>query len=94
MSDEEHKPDDLPPYLPLGREPRREDFKHERIRRLADATPEFAQELIAFCRGQLSPIKCPRTIDFDPELPRHPTGKLYKRLIRDRYWGKRESRIV
>ena len=45
-------------------------------------------------REQLSPIKCPRTIDFDPELPRHPTGKLYKRLIRDRYWGKRESRIV
>jgi acyl-CoA synthetase (AMP-forming)/AMP-acid ligase II len=61
---------------------------------MKDATPEFAQELIAFCRQQLSPIKCPRTIDFDPELPRHPTGKLYKRLIRDRYWGKRESRIV
>ncbi len=59
-----------------------------------DATPEFAQELIAYCRGQLSPIKCPRSVDFDPELPRHPTGKLYKRLIRDRYWGKRESRIV
>ena len=28
------------------------------------------------------------------ELPRHATGKLYKRLIRDRYWGKRDSRIV
>ena len=49
---------------------------------------------IVYCRERLSPIKCPRTIDFDPELPRHPTGKLYKRLIRDRYWGKRESRIV
>jgi acyl-CoA synthetase (AMP-forming)/AMP-acid ligase II len=60
----------------------------------ADATPAFAEELIAFCRERLSHIKCPRTVDFDPELPRHPTGKLYKRLIRDRYWGKRESRIV
>jgi acyl-coenzyme A synthetase/AMP-(fatty) acid ligase len=60
----------------------------------SDATPEFGQELIAYCRQSLSPIKCPRTIDFDRELPRHPTGKLYKRLIRDRYWGKRESRIV
>jgi acyl-CoA synthetase (AMP-forming)/AMP-acid ligase II len=59
-----------------------------------DATPEFAAELIAWCRERLSPIKCPRTIDFERELPRHPTGKLYKRLIRDRYWGKRESRIV
>jgi acyl-CoA synthetase (AMP-forming)/AMP-acid ligase II len=60
----------------------------------ADANPKTAEELIAYCREHLSPIKCPRTIDFDRELPRHPTGKLYKRLIRDRYWGKRESRIV
>jgi long-chain acyl-CoA synthetase len=60
----------------------------------SDATPQFAEELVAWCRERLSPIKCPRSIDFDPELPRHPTGKLYKRLIRDRYWGNRESRIV
>jgi acyl-CoA synthetase (AMP-forming)/AMP-acid ligase II len=60
----------------------------------ADATPQLAEELVAWCRERLSPIKCPRSIDFDPELPRHPTGKLYKRLIRDRYWGNRESRIV
>jgi len=59
-----------------------------------DAGPQLADELIAWCRERLSPIKCPRSIDFDPELPRHPTGKLYKRLIRDRYWGNRESRIV
>lgn len=55
---------------------------------------ELAQELVAFCQSQLSKIKCPRSVDFDPELPRHPTGKLYKRLIRDRYWGKKDSRIV
>lgn len=60
----------------------------------ADAGPALADELIAYCRANLSPIKCPRSIDFERELPRHPTGKLYKRLIRDRYWGKRESRIV
>ncbi len=60
----------------------------------ADAGPELAEELMAYARAHLSPIKCPRSIDFEPELPRHPTGKLYKRLIRDRYWGKRESRIV
>ena len=55
---------------------------------------ELASELIAFCQSQLSRIKSPRTVDFDPELPRHPTGKLYKRLIRDRYWGKSSSKIV
>jgi acyl-CoA synthetase (AMP-forming)/AMP-acid ligase II len=55
---------------------------------------ELAAELLEFCRGELSKIKCPKSIDFDLELPRHPTGKLYKRLIRDRYWGKTGSRIV
>ncbi|UYN95842.1 MAG: AMP-binding protein [Enhydrobacter sp.] len=55
-------------------------------RDMADAGPAFAEELIAYCRKHLSPIKCPRSIDFEAELPRHPTGKLYKRLLRDRYW--------
>lgn len=43
-------------------------------------------ELLDFCRERLSSIKCPRSIDFRPELPRHPTGKLYKRLLKDEYW--------
>ena len=58
------------------------------------AGPELEAELIGFCRENLSDIKCPRSVDFEAELPRHPTGKLYKRLLKDRYWGKRESRIV
>ncbi len=53
-----------------------------------DATPEFAAELLAYCRAKLSPIKTPKSIDFEKELPRHATGKLYKRLLRDKYWGK------
>lgn len=44
------------------------------------------KELIAFCRSQLADVKCPRSIDFRPDLPRHPTGKLYKRLLKDEYW--------
>ncbi|MBS0517078.1 MAG: AMP-binding protein [Proteobacteria bacterium] len=63
-------------------------------RHWADAGPALAEELIAYCKQHLSAIKCPRSIDFEPELPRHPTGKLYKRLLRDRYWEGRESRIV
>ena len=55
---------------------------------------DFAEELIAFCRRHLAHIKCPRSIDFEEQLPRLPTGKLYKRLLRDRYWGERKSRIV
>ncbi|QPF84681.1 AMP-binding protein [Bradyrhizobium genosp. L] len=56
--------------------------------------PELAEELIAFCAQSLSRQKVPRSVDFEKELPRLPTGKLYKRLLRDRYWGNKTSRIV
>ncbi len=55
---------------------------------MADATPELAIELMDFCRSKLSHVKCPRSVDFREELPRHPTGKLYKRLLKDEYWEK------
>jgi len=55
---------------------------------------ELAGELIAFCREHLASLKCPRSIDFEVELPRLPTGKLYKRLLRDRYWAGHQTRIV
>jgi acyl-CoA synthetase (AMP-forming)/AMP-acid ligase II len=45
------------------------------------------RELIEYCRSHLADIKCPRTVDFREELPRHPTGKLYKRLLKDEYWS-------
>jgi long-chain acyl-CoA synthetase len=56
--------------------------------------PALEKELIEFCGEHLARFKCPRSVDFMDELPRLPTGKLYKRLLRDRYWGNRESRIV
>jgi len=52
------------------------------------------EELLAFCGQHLARQKVPRSIDFEAELPRLPTGKLYKRLLRDRYWGNKTSRIV
>lgn len=60
----------------------------------AEAGDALAQELIAYCRSQLSAIKCPRSVDFALELPRHETGKLYKREIRDRYWPTSDKRIA
>jgi long-chain acyl-CoA synthetase len=56
--------------------------------------PDLERELIAFCREHLAHYKAPRTIDFEDELPRLPTGKLYKRLLRDRYWAGHSSSIV
>ncbi|MEJ6515658.1 MAG: AMP-binding protein [Pseudomonadales bacterium] len=68
-----------------------EDFGEEvkavvQPKHMDDIGPELEAELIEFCRDHLSHIKCPRSIDFEEELPRHPTGKLYKRLLKDRYW--------
>ena len=61
---------------------------------MRDAGPALEAELIAFCREHLSHVKCPRSIDFEAELPRHPTGKLYKRLLKDRYWQGETRRIA
>jgi fatty-acyl-CoA synthase len=47
-------------------------------------SPELAAELVAHCRARLATIKCPRTIEFVDDLPRLPTGKLAKRLLRPR----------
>jgi acyl-CoA synthetase (AMP-forming)/AMP-acid ligase II len=59
-----------------------------------DAGPPLERELLAYCRERLAHYKCPKAIDFDRELPREQTGKLYKRLLRDRYWGDKTTRIV
>jgi long-chain acyl-CoA synthetase len=58
------------------------------------AGPDLAEELITYCRDRLAHFKCPRTIDFVPDLPRYPTGKLYKRVLRDAYWSGHKTSIV
>jgi long-chain acyl-CoA synthetase len=50
-----------------------------------EPSDELAAELIAYSRERLANFKCPKTIDFEDELPRHETGKLYRRLVRERY---------
>jgi acyl-CoA synthetase (AMP-forming)/AMP-acid ligase II len=56
---------------------------------MAEAGPELEAELIEYCRSRLAHYKCPKSVDFRAELPRHPTGKLYKRLLKDEYWPAR-----
>ena len=55
------------------------------------AGPAVAEALRARCLALLGPIKAPRSIDFESEFPRHATGKLYKRLLRDRYLNQESS---
>ncbi len=58
-----------------------------------EADAALAEDLIHHCREHLAGYKAPRSIDFEAELPRHETGKLYKRLLRDRYWQDQTSNI-
>ncbi|HYZ98053.1 MAG TPA: AMP-binding protein [Acidimicrobiales bacterium] len=48
-------------------------------------SPELARELIEHCRARLAHYKCPQAVEFTEELPRQDNGKIYKRLLRDRY---------
>ena len=57
------------------------------------ADDALTAELIAFCAEHLSRQKVPRSIDYMDELPRLPTGKLYKRVLRDKYWADSASKI-
>ena len=59
----------------------------------AEVDGEFEAELIAFVRQHLAGYKAPKSIDIAEALPRHPTGKLYKRLLRDPYWEGRSRNI-
>ena len=59
---------------------------------IADCALE--DELIAYLRERIAHYKCPRSVDFIDEMPRQPTGKLFKRLLKDKYWGASGSRIV
>ena len=51
-----------------------------------EAGPDMEAELLAYCRQRLATFKCPRSVDFAAALPRQPTGKLYKQVVRARYW--------
>ncbi|MBJ22160.1 MAG: AMP-binding protein [bacterium] len=58
-----------------------------------EASSELEKQILGFARESLAGYKVPRSVDFESELPRHPSGKLYIRKLRDRYWAGREANI-
>ncbi|OBB18288.1 AMP-binding protein [Mycolicibacterium elephantis] len=59
----------------------------------AEPSAGLADELIAYCRARLAGFKCPRSVDFEPRLPRNEAGKLIKRVVRDAYWAEAGRRV-
>ena len=45
-----------------------------------------AEEIIAFCKSNMAKYKAPKSVEFVESLPRNPSGKILKRVLRDRYW--------
>ncbi|MBT8114669.1 MAG: AMP-binding protein, partial [Arenicella sp.] len=58
-----------------------------------EANDDLAEQLKAFCAENLARHKVPRSIDFIDKLPRLPTGKLYKRVLRDPFWKDVEGNV-
>jgi long-chain acyl-CoA synthetase len=52
-----------------------------------------AAEIIEFMRRHIAHYKCPKSVDFLEAIPRNPTGKILKRVLREPYWRGRERRI-
>ncbi|WP_419928950.1 AMP-binding protein [Candidatus Poriferisocius sp.] len=50
-----------------------------------EATDALAEELRSYARQQLAGFKVPRVVDFRADFPRLPTGKLYKKPLREEY---------
>jgi long-chain acyl-CoA synthetase len=53
----------------------------------AAAGPDLERRLIDFARDGMAHYKAPRRVDFTDEMPRTPTGKLRKHLLREKYAG-------
>ena len=76
------------------------DDTGEEVKAVVQLAPDIepsdavAKELMQHASAKLARYKVPCSIDFEAELPRLETGKLYKRLLKDRYWGNKTSRIV
>ena len=56
-------------------------------------TSATAEEIIAFARERLARYKCPTSVEFVDALPRNPSGKILKRVLREPYWEGQERRI-
>ena len=60
---------------------------------LKDGETCTEQEIMDHCKDRLASYKKPKSVDFVAELPRNPSGKILKRVLREQYWRDQESRV-
>jgi long-chain acyl-CoA synthetase len=59
----------------------------------AEGSQELADDIVAHARARLAGFKCPRSVDFVDDLPRLPSGKIQRRLVRAPFWEGRDRQI-
>jgi long-chain acyl-CoA synthetase len=60
----------------------------EKVKAIVEPRAETtAEDLIAYCRTHMAHYKCPTSVEFIPQLPRDPNGKIRKRELREKYWA-------
>ena len=52
-----------------------------------------SEEIIAFCKSRLASFKAPKGVDFVPELPKNPAGKILRKEVREPYWKDQARRV-
>jgi acyl-CoA synthetase (AMP-forming)/AMP-acid ligase II len=60
---------------------------------LRPMSPATESELIAYCRDTIAHYKAPKSVDFIESLPRNPSGKVLKRVLRAPYWAGNERQV-
>lgn len=61
---------------------------------LRPEVPASGEEILGFCRQHLGGFEVPRAIDFVKQLPRNPSGKVLKRLLREPYWTAQARQVA
>ena len=68
----------------------------EQVKAIVVAKPRehaSAEDIIAFMRERIAHFKCPRTVDFVEAIPRNPSGKILKKVLRAPFWAGRERNV-
>jgi len=69
----------------------------EEVKAVVQLTPDAPEDALAqieaFCAANIASFKRPKSIDAVDQMPRDPSGKLYKRVLRDPYWTDRDTAI-
>ena len=53
---------------------------------LAEGINHSEDDIIAYTKKQIASYKCPTSVEFITDIPRNPSGKILRRVLREPYW--------